>query len=416
LGFGKPLVKTEWGGTTYQIAPILVGGYVKPAGEEPESGEQIAAAKPDEFMGRPWWSRVLVALAGPLTNLALPFAILGVIYATAGRLDPQGPPQVAAIFADSGAAAAGIQPGDRVVKVNGEQINGISQLAGLVDRLSRASAGKPLEVDLLRAGKPLRLEVRTTLNSQAGKYLMGVSVEPGPPPFTTTLLAPEVMSPAEKAGFKAGDVVLAVDGKPLDDGFAFSALFAGSAHDPVPVLIRRGGRELTVNADKKQPLPEEFDPALVGLLGLDFAPAGSGAAQRTRLAPLPAFKAAAYDTVAMGLVIVIGLKDLFSGRVKAREALGGPVAILRMASQQAERGWDALVSLMCEISVMLGLMNLLPVPILDGGTVLLCLAEGVRGRPLKFKTQVLLQNIGFGLVGLLFALTLVNDLLHWMGR
>jgi len=416
IGFGPALVKMEFGGTTYQVAPILVGGFMKPAGENPETDEQVANAKPDEFMGRPWWSRALVAVAGPLMNLFFPVIALFFVYASVGRLNPQGPPQVQAVFAKSGAQAAGILPGDQVIRLNGEQINGMSQLATLVDKQSRLNLEKPLNVELLRGGKPLRLAVRTTLNS-AGKYLMGVSVQASPPPFTTTLSAPEVLTPAEKAGFKAGDVVLSVDGRPLRDGYAFSALFAKAAHDPVPVVVSRTGQILTLMAQKKQPLPDEFDPALVGLLGLDFEPVNQAEAQRReQLSPLRSLEFAAVDTFALGLMVVVSVKEMIFGHVSARDSLGGPVAILRMASQQAKRGWDNLIELMCSISMMLGLMNLLPIPVLDGSTLLFCVIEGVRGRPLRIKTQIILQNVGLTLIGTLFAFTLVNDLLRWAGR
>jgi len=416
LGFGPPLVKVDIRGTRYQIAPILVGGYMKPAGENPETDEQVAAAKPDEFMGRPWWSRALVALAGPLLNFCFPVLALFIVYSTLGRLDPQGPPLVQAVLASSGAAAAGVLPGDLVVKVNGEQINGITQLSGLVDSLSALDPSKPLQVDLLRAGKPLHLQVQASPDA-SGRYHMGVQVQASPPPFTTRLMAPSVMTPAEKAGFHAGDVVLSVDGVELHDGYAFSALFAKSAHDPVPVVVQRGGRTLTVTAAKKQPLSDEFDPALVGLLGLDFEPADAAqAAARERLGPLHALESAAVDTAALGLMVAVSVKEIFAGHASVRDSLGGPVAILRMASQQAERGWDNLVQLMCSISVMLGLVNLLPIPILDGFTVVLCAVEGLRGRPLRIRTQIAMQNVGLAVIGSIFAFTLVNDLLRWTGR
>ncbi len=417
LGFGPPLLRVELGGTGYQVAPLLLGGYMKPAGENPESDEQILHAPPDEFMGRPWWSRALVAAAGPVANFLFPVAALFLVYAVAGRPDPQGPPQVESVFAGSGALAAGIKPGDLVVRVDGEQVNGIARLAGLVDRQSRLRAGRPITVSLLRAGRPLTLKVRTRLNPKAGKYLMGVTVVESPPPFTTTVAAAEVLTPAEKAGFRPGDVVLEVDGKPLKDGYAFSALFAASAHDPVPVLVRRGGAERTLYAPKRQPVPPEFDPSLVGLLGLDFRPADPAEAARRRpLAPGEALRWAFSDTVGMGLAVAVSVKALVLGEVGARESLGGPVAILRMASQQAKRGWDDLVRMMCGISMMLGLMNLLPIPLLDGFSLLFCLVEGARGRPLRLKTQVALQNVGLALIGGLFALTFVNDLLRWAGR
>ena len=107
---------------------------------------------------------------------------------------------------------------------------------------------------------------------------------------------------------------------------------------------------------------------------------------------------------------------LIQGRLGVRDSLGGPVAILRMASQEAARGWEDLLNLMCSISLTLGLMNLLPIPLLDGGTIVYCLIEGARGKPLRLKTQVVLQNIGLALIGSVFLFTLVNDLLRWTGH
>jgi RIP metalloprotease RseP len=156
---------------------------------------------------------------------------------------------------------------------------------------------------------------------------------------------------------------------------------------------------------------------LVGLLGLDFEPAEQGKAPaRDRLPVLAAAKAAAWETTATAYGILLGLKQLFAGQLKVRESLGGPVAILRMAAQQAERGWEELMGMMLQISLMLGIMNLLPIPMLDGGTFVFCVIEGIRGKPLRLKTQVVMQNIGLTLLLSLFAFTMVNDLLRWAGH
>ncbi len=270
---------------------------------------------------------------------------------------------------------------------------------------------------MLRAGKPLELKVKTTLRGD--KYLMGVQVRPSPPPFSTTVDSAQVLSPAESAGFKRGDVVVSVGGEPLKDGFQFAALFAKAPMDPVEILVTRAGAPLLLKAAKKQPVPDGFaDPELLGLIGLDFtpAPADGIADKRDLLSPGKALEAAFEDTVFSATAIVMGLRDALTGRLKPRDALGGPIAIMRMASQEAERGWESLVQLMCSISLTLGLMNLLPVPLLDGGTIVQCLIEGLRGKPLKLKAQAILQNIGIALLMTLFAFTMVNDVMRWFHR
>jgi regulator of sigma E protease len=113
--------------------------------------------------------------------------------------------------------------------------------------------------------------------------------------------------------------------------------------------------------------------------------------------------------------MVNSLWQLASGKLSARDSLGGPVAIVRMAHQQAEKGWEDLLQLACNISLILGIMNLLPVPLLDGGTLVLCVIEGIRGRPLPLKAQAVAQNIGLTLIGTLFIFTFANDLLRLFG-
>jgi regulator of sigma E protease len=417
LGFGPPLVQFKRGGTTYQIAAVPLGGFVKPAGEDPETDEDILNAKPDEFMGRPWWSRALVLLAGPAMNLIFPVLALFAIYSVIGRSYPWGPPQVMEVMSDSAALQAGIKPGDLVVKVDGQQVSQTSLLANLVDKQSRSHPDKPLDVELLRADKPVQLKVQTRLNKDLGKYLMGVTVQPSAPPFSTTVRSAGVLTPAEKAGFKAGDVVLSVGGQPLKDGFSFSKQFAQAPTDPVIIQVRRGAKTLDLKAAKKQPVPEDFDPELLGLVGLDFEPAGpqSKALQREHLSLSRAALYAYSDTRAAIYLTVTGLAQLVKGKLKLRESLGGPVAILRMAAQQAERGWEDLFQLMLNISLTVGLLNLLPIPLLDGGTFTLCVVEGLRRKPVPLKWQAIFQKVGLALLGSLFLFTFANDLLRWAG-
>lgn len=418
LGFGPPLIQVKRGGTVYQVAAVPLGGYVKPAGEDPQSDEDIANAKPDEFMGRPWWSRGLVLLAGPVMNLIFPIVVLFGVYSLVGRSYPWGPPQVVEVMPGSAALEAGLEPGDLIIKLNGQQVSSTQLLAGLVDHQSRLHPDAALSVELLRKGKLINKQVHTRLNANMGKYLMGVQVQPSPPPYSTTVGSVGVLTPAEKAGFKRGDVVLSVDGKPLLDGFSFNRQFARSISDPVAIGVSRSGQALTLHAPKKQPVPDEFDPELLGLVGLEFSLAGKvgQAEQRERLGVPAAFKAATWDTVTGTVVIFMGLKQLVMGKLSARDSLGGPVAIMRMAAQQAERGWEDLLHLMMNISLTLGIMNLLPIPLLDGGTFLFCLIEGVRRKPLRLKTQMIAQNFGLALIGSLFLFTIANDLLRWAGH
>jgi regulator of sigma E protease len=413
IGFGPVLAGFRYKGTDFQVAAIPLGGFMKPAGEDPKTDEDVANAKPDEFMGRPWWSRVLVSAAGPAMNFIFPFLVFFLLYATLGRKYPWGPPQVNGINDKSGAMQAGIELGDLVLKVNGVQVTNTRLLAGLVDQQSRLDPKKPLTVTLFRKGQALEKKVTTQLNGKAGRYLMGVQVSPSPPPFTTTVGTVKVLTPAETAGFKKGDVVLSVDGQPLKDAFQFPELFAKAAHDPVPMKVRRGDKELELKAGKKQPVPEGFaPPELIGLVGLEFELAkGTPEAERESLSLGQALRAAWFDTSTGVVVIVAGLRDIVTGKMNVKESLGGPVAIFKMAKQEADKSWEDLVNFMCSISLTLGLMNLMPVPVLDGGAIVwFWLPEAFRRKPVSIKYMGLMQNVGLVMVGGLMLFALSNDL------
>ena len=413
IGFGPALIKVERGGTVYQLAAFPLGGFVKPAGEDPQSDEDIANAKPDEFMGRPWWSRGVVIWAGPLTNLIFPLVMMFLVYATVGRPYPWGPPQVTEIVKDSGAEKAGMKLEDLVVKINGVPVNNPRVLAGMVDKASRQTPEQPLTVDLLRQGQPVTLKVRTQLNGEAGRYLMGVRVDRSTLAYSTKVRTLQVITPAEKSGLKKGDVITEVGGVPLKNGGAFASLFAKAPSDPVNIVVQRGPDTLALAVPKKQPIPETWaDPEQVGLVGLEFEPAEGDEAlkKRDKLDLKQAFFAAVDDTRVGIFIIVFGVKETVLGRIKAKDALGGPIAIMRMAKQQADKGWDDLFNLMVNISLTLGLMNLLPIPILDGGTLVFCAIEGLMRKPVKLKTQAAFQNVGMALLMGLLAFTLINDI------
>ncbi len=422
IGFGPPLIKWTAGGTIYQLALLPLGGYVKPAGEWEEAADGDKQHPKDEFLGQAWWSRGLVLVAGPLVNLIFPVLVLFALYMTTGRSYPYGPPVVQNVMAASGAAAGGIQVGDQILRIDEQEVPGVARLAKMVDKLSRVHPDQPLKVKVLRDAKLVDLKVSARLNSERGQYLMGVQITEGKPPYSQVVERAMVLTPAEKAGFMPGDEVLEVGGKPLKNGFAFSEQFAKADQDPVVIVVLRKGARLSLSAPKKQPVPEGLaSPELLGLVGLEFkvradaAERGGGAA-REKLGARDAILYSLLDNAGMAVGMAASLAQVFTGRISARESLGGPVAIVRMAHQQAEKGWQDWVQLVCSLSLILGIMNLLPIPLLDGGTLVFCVIEGIMRRPLSPKIQRGAQSVGIALLGALFIFTTFNDILRLFGK
>ena len=415
IGFGKPLWKKEYKGTVFQFCPILLGGYVKPKGEfEEKEGKTPEERDPDEFLAKPWYARAAVLIAGPIMNFIFPLIMLFLIYSIVGK--QEGPPQISEVIQGRPAAQAGVLPGDYILAVDGIQTPSFTLLSELVDRQARSHQGKPLSVTLLRDGKVLKKEVAAQLNAD-----YGVKVNPGVVGYSSIVKYASVGTPAEKVGFQPGDRILSVGGQALEKGYEFNKLFARAKEDPVLIKVERKGAELMLAAPKKSPLPEDlYDAETMGLIGLVFdLEQGDGPdAAKAQYKPL-SFRSAAvhsfYDNLEQGMNMVYGIYLIASGQLGLKENLGGPVMIMRMATQKAESGFIDWIKFMCMISLILGIMNLLPIPMLDGGTFMFCVLEGLRGKPLPQKLQLGFQNVGaFLLIGLMIFITF-NDIVRWVG-
>jgi regulator of sigma E protease len=415
LGFGRELVGLTRGDTRYKLCVFPLGGYVKLAGEYPEEGKPEVAPAPDEFLAKPWWVRSLVLLAGPGMNFIFPVLLLFALYATVGKPLLFGPAQVQSVVAGKPAALAGVQVGDQVVRIHETAVANYDQMTDLVDRLAREQPGKALAFTLRRGKKLVTLPIAPLLDGSANCYRIGVTLEPGSAPMGRQVDKAWVGMPAEKAGFRPGDEILKVGGRPLDDGRDFPALFAAAKADPVAIEILREGRSLTLTAAKRQPLPEGMaKPEEVGLLGLELKSEASLVFRRVGI--VSAAKLSVLENTMLAAGMVQGLWSLATGQLGFRESVGGPITIIRMARQQAESGLLQFLDFSAKISIMLCIMNLLPIPLLDGGTLLLALVEGARRKPLPLKAQGVLQYLGLGLIGALMVFAIGNDLVNLVTR
>jgi regulator of sigma E protease len=423
LGFGAPLLSFDHGGTRYQVGAIPVGGFVKPAGEFDDKAAEPLVHAPDEFLGKPWYVRGLVALAGPVFNFVFPVLFLFALYATVGVPFFLAPPQIVDVSSGSAAAEAGLEKDDQILKIDGEWTFDANSLKQQVDAAARRHPGVETKLSVLRKGRQVEIKALSRLDHDAGRYRLGVQVDDGPAPLRKRVDKVDASTPAEKAGFLAGDEILGVGGKLLKQGNDFNEQFATAQADPegmVSVEIARLGKTMVLAAPKVQPLPQGIDPKLVGLLGLNLerdTDLSGGAEKRyEKVGPWPAAKYSFYVCAYTATAIVSGLADLVRGKLPFRESVGGPVAMMRMAHQAAENGLFELAQLAMRISLMLGIMNLLPIPILDGATVIFCLVEGLRRKPLSVQLQTMLQNV-FGALLIAFMLFVVaNDLISTLPK
>jgi regulator of sigma E protease len=409
IGFGPVLLRWRGKETEYCLSAIPMGGYVKMLGEENplEGGTALPYDPKKAFALKPLWARFLIVFAGPGMNFVLAAVIVAIVLATAGR--PVWPAVAGRVVEAGPAASAGLRSGDLVTAVDGRAVSYWED----VDRAVAASDGKPLALTVKRGEgtqtltvspkqttvqDPILRESKTTWDVGAGPQSVPQisSVSPG--------------SPAEKAGLQAGDVVLAIGGKRVFTAEDLVQAIRAKPREAVPIEIQRENRKLTLTVtpnaeDEKSPTGETIQ------VGRIQAGIGSKAVSFVAYDPIRALWHGIVWTKDMTVVTVKGFWKLVVGTID-RSNIGGPIQIASMAGQQAREGLAPLAMFTAIISVNLAVLNLLPVPMLDGGHLFFFIVEAILGRPLSLRKREAAQQLGFVLLMLLMVYALYNDLVR----
>ncbi len=409
IGFGPVLLRWRGKETEYCLSAIPMGGYVKMMGEEnPLEGGGSADYDPKKaFALKPLWARFLIVFAGPGMNLVLAVAIAAGVLMTVGR--PVWPPVAGRVSDASPAAAAGLKSGDVITAVNATPVKHWEDL----EKAVTASDGKPLELQITRGGAtrtitltPQKRTIEDPLMKES-RTVWDIGAGPRSVPHITSV-APS--SPAAQAGLKPGDVVLAVGGQRVYTAEELVQAIRTRPRQPLTLQVERDGKPLTLtvtpNAEKdKGPNGETIE---VGRIQ-------AGIASRTDTYvtdnPVMAVWNGAVWTKDMTVVTVKGLWKLLVGTID-RSNIGGPIQIASMAGQQAKEGLGPLAMFTAIISINLAVLNLLPVPMLDGGHLFFFVIEAILGRPLSLKKREAAQQLGFVLLMMLMVYALYNDLVR----
>ncbi len=385
LGFGKRLWGFQRGETEYRLAALPLGGYVKLSGEEPGEGGD----DPRDFPNRPRWQRIVVYLAGPAMNAVLAVLLVAVLFMVGIEVPALQniPTEVGTVEPGSAGAAAGILPGDDVVAVNGKSVERWQEVAFAV----MTSVGREVTLELERDGR--RLTVRVVPQKLPEVDLGDAGIYPRVLPRIARVVPG---SPAESAGLQLGDEVRGVDGRRLANPAEFVEYIEGKRGVEVRVEVLRAGAPLTLAV-----VPADQDGK--GKIGV-----GLSIAQR--YGPWRALVESVRfnGEIARQSLVVVG--KIFTREVKARSALAGPIEIAAQSGAAARSGLKNLVYLIAVISVSIGLLNLFPVPLLDGGQILLLLVESVIRRDLPLALKERINQVGLVLIVLLMATVLVFDI------
>jgi regulator of sigma E protease len=408
IGFGRSLWSRRGAdGTEYAIAAIPLGGYVKLLDER--EGPVDPAVADQAYNRKPVWARILVLLAGPVANFLFAVAAYWVLF-VAGV--PTLKPVVGDVDPGSAAASAGLRPGDEILAVGGHEVatrEGV--VLTLLDELMQTQAGIELRVrgeDGNARNVELGIAGDRRALTEPGALLSGMGFDFWYPEVPAVVGKTLPGSPAEKAGLVAGDRIVAVDGAPVDDFAALVAKVQPRPGSRLELTVERGGATRSVPVDVETQREGE---RLVGRIGMQPAPPGAlpeGMRTVERHGPVAALPHAAQKTWDMSALTVRMLWNVATGDVSVKN-LSGPINIAEYAGFSARQGVLSFLSFLAIVSVSLFVLNLLPIPILDGGQIVFQLAELAKGSPLSERAQAVGQQVGLLLL-VLMSFAFYNDL------
>jgi regulator of sigma E protease len=393
LGFGKRLLHLTRGDTDYRISALPFGGYVKMAGDDPSANRQ---GDPGEFLSKPRWQRFMVVVMGPTMNILLAVLLLAGLYKFHYQKPAyeEQPARVGDVEADSPASQSGLLPGDLVVRLDSLRNPRWEDVELKI--LTTVGEAMPLEVE--RDGQTLKLALTPRAEGPdrvgyAGwyPYAPGVidKVEPG--------------LPASRAGLMPGDQIVGLEGRKILCGPRVAYLLQAGKGKPVQLSILRGGREFQVT----------LTPVLTDLMGEKRWRIGVSFHGDVIVRRLPwgaAIKASLEDNLRNCFAWFDVMGKILTRRLSTR-SLSGPIGMVQLSAEAYRAGLSELVILVCFISLNLGLFNLLPIPILDGGVILLLLIEGLIRHDLSMQVKERFVQVGFLFLLLLMVFLMCNDIL-----
>jgi regulator of sigma E protease len=391
------MLRTTRGETEYRLAWFPLGGYVQMAGDSPGDDGSMPGGR-EEFLSHPWVGRLLIAVAGPVANLLTAFVVM-VSVGLVGVQYPDYASRLGATPDTSQAFRAGLREGDLVVEVGGRPVKSWIEI---FTQSGREPKDRPLPVLVQRGA----VRHSITLPAERREPVLSSLRRPSDPPVVGVVVTG---MPAYKAGLKGGDVILAVNGKAIRVWEELPAALQGQTDIPVRLRVRRGGQEFELSVTPMS----SGDGVAGGRIGIE-APRQGVFVERHRL--IESVDMGFRATGALVASVYAGMWLTVSRPLYYREYLGGPLFIAQAASQQAQRGLDSYLQFLAMINIAIMAFNLLPLPILDGGHIVLALLEAVRRHAISARGYLRFQKVGLVVIGTLFIVILANDPLRWLQR
>jgi regulator of sigma E protease len=395
FGFGPRLFGFRKGETDYRFSAILFGGYVKMTGEQPGDED---ADDPRSFLAKPRWQRLIIGFAGPFMNVILAVGLLAGLFMVKYEkmADADQRPIIGHVLKDSAAAKAGIREGDLIVRFDGKSDPTWEDIS----LKEVAAAGRALEVTVERDHKSIQTTVTPVLDDRSGVGTVGwapkAEVQVGE-------LSPGM--PAEKAGLQKGDLLLSANGQPIQSMYTFQEIIQASQGKPVELDFERNGRHQSLMLT---PVYKKIDIGPTRWV-VGFMPERHLKLVTTRLSFTAALAESIDQNVKGGTLIFKFLRGIIERRMSPK-TLEGPIRIAQLSGEAAREGPSAFIILMSMVSLNLAIFNLLPIPILDGGLILMLIVEMLMRRDLSLQVKETVFKVGFVFLMVVVAFVIYNDI------
>ncbi len=400
VGFGPKIISKKHKGTEFLVSAIPLGGYVKLAGDDRNTCKGAAG----EFYSHPVGHRALVVLMGPVVNFVFAFISLWIIFMVGF---PGSSTRIMYLEAGGAAQAAGVLKGDKILEVNNEQVHGQMHL----ERVLRKKTDGPLQLKVQRGDAvmvrqltPELVRKENDFGEKEWAYDIGVDF------YSNEIGWVAEDSPAQKAGLRHGDVITAINGVPILGWPDIKTNISDSSLDVLPITYERDGQKTTIQVTPTTRTFENEEGEEVEMKIIGISPIQEVESYRFGF-----FDSMRHSVSELWNIISLTLKTLgkvITGSLSAKRAIGGPIRIFSVVSNAAATGILSLIYVMAVISASLGLFNLFPVPILDGGHIFLFLIERLRGRPLPLKWEENLNKVGFTALMVLMVFVIYNDIVE----
>ena len=429
LGFGPKILGFRWGETEYKISILPLGGYVKMAGEEPEEGEITPAMDPRSFAAQALYKRIAIVLAGPAMNLILAMILLPLVFLM-GRMEPaflEKPAVVVGVKKGSPAEGLKLEKGDQILSIDGYETPSWDQAmqrilvspdtevtikirkvqsSDLKTQPHRGVEGEaPTALPMEGATQAPVIEVKKVKLTTAKEGKVGfLGVEPhyfmGNDAVVSNV---SPSSPAEKAGIKAQDKIVAIAGFPIENWDDMSEKVAAAEGKPIDVEILRGSEKINLILT-----PQYNEAYKKWIIGIGKA-VPEGAVVKRSYNFKQAVERGAQEFGRLFMLTMEVLKKLFTFQLSYK-TLGGPIQIAEATANAAKSGMGDFFYFLSFMSLQLGVLNLLPIPVLDGGHFLFMLYEGIRRKPMSIKSRIIAQQVGMAFLFGLMILVTINDI------